>query len=108
MEKQWEELYRQRFKEHGFDARSLLYPTQDRLEAPYWPMLRRLEVKGKTLLDVGCGFGRLAGFLKEQDSVPSEYVGIEQIKEYADKARAEYPDWTIMHANFMEDRKSVV
>jgi SAM-dependent methyltransferase len=51
-------------------------------------ILSRLVQKGDTILDVGCGYGRLLDLLPEK---PSMYVGFDLSPELIEEAKKRYP-----------------
>lgn len=60
-------------------------------------------LKGKTVLDAGCGYADLLGFLLP-DNQPSHYYGIEQIPELIEEAELHYGQLetvTLIARNFM-------
>lgn len=73
-------------------------------------MRRRFRAAGKLydfadarVLDVGCGFGDLLGFLRERDRAPAEYVGVDINAELLEFARERYPDATFEERNPLVD-----
>jgi SAM-dependent methyltransferase len=60
-------------------------------------------LKGKTVLDAGCGYADLLTFLSP-DNKPSRYYGVEQIPELIEEAKDRYEhmdDVTLIARNFM-------
>jgi SAM-dependent methyltransferase len=61
------------------------------------------DLKGKTVLDAGCGYADLLTFLSP-DNKPSRYYGVEQIPELIEEAKDRYEhmdDVTLIARNFM-------
>src|SRR5689334_22264654 len=61
------------------------------------------NLKGKTVLDAGCGYADLLAFLSP-DKQPAHYYGIEQIPELIDEAKNRYDhldNVTFTAQNFM-------
>jgi len=82
-------LYREQFKEHGVDVRSLLWPTRERQRAGFRAMVSNvgMALTNATILDVGCGFGDLPVYLLENGYYVHRYVGIDPIQEFIEVAR---------------------
>jgi SAM-dependent methyltransferase len=84
-------FYLDAYRRHGVCAQGVGWSSTFR-------QLRRFEVlcevdrlEGKSILDVGCGFGDLYAFLKERLRTFT-YVGIDIVTEYIEIARKRYPD----------------
>jgi SAM-dependent methyltransferase len=61
------------------------------------------NLKGKTILDAGCGYADLLAYLFKKNS-PAHYYGVEQIPELIEKARHQYgslANTTFIESNFM-------
>ena len=61
------------------------------------------DLKGKVILDAGCGYADLLGFLLP-DTQPSHYYGVEQIPELIEEAKLNYGHLetvTLIARNFM-------
>ena len=54
------------------------------------------DLSGRTLLDVGCGYGDLKGFL-DQRFTDFGYIGIDQMPEFITEAKARYNDHPDTH-----------
>ena len=59
------------------------------------------DLAGRTVLDVGCGFGDFLGFLHERGIRPSAYVGVEMVPLAAAVARKRHPDARIVEGDFL-------
>lgn len=55
---------------------------------------------GSSILDVGCGTGDLAGFLKEKEI--GMYTGIDIVKSVIEKAQQKYPEYTFITDDFLQ------
>ncbi|MBS3821641.1 MAG: methyltransferase domain-containing protein [Planctomycetes bacterium] len=53
-------------------------------------LLRDVELEGRRLLDIGCGLGCLATFLKDHD-VAVDYTGVDLLPEMLERAKVAYP-----------------
>ncbi|WP_315701383.1 MULTISPECIES: class I SAM-dependent methyltransferase [unclassified Bradyrhizobium] len=65
--------------------------------APEWPALRAMlpELKGKRIVDLGCGFGWFARWARDQGAV--EVLGIDLSENMLARARAETDDQAIRY-----------
>jgi len=70
-------------------------------EQKHLAMLRTVSslVKGKSVLDVGCGFALLSQFLPEG----TEYLGVDQSEAMLKIASGKFPNVNLMKANIYDD-----
>ena len=69
------ERYSTRFSELGFDVRSLGWGSADQQIARFQNLTNELDLSGKSILDIGCGFGDLFTYI-ESKSIPIRgYIG---------------------------------
>jgi SAM-dependent methyltransferase len=61
-------------------------------------------LKGSSCLDVGCGTGELAGFLRDRGV--SRYLGIDIVSSSIELARQRNPEMTFRQGDFLIDPKS--
>ena len=93
-------FYDSRFKRYGYDPRSLgwvLGSQQIRFKA----LAAIGSLKGCSILDVGCGFGDLYGYLLASD-VSVKYTGVDLNPDFIKIARQTYPDADFIVADFEE------
>lgn len=65
-------------------------------------LLRAVELDGRSLLDVGCGLGCLATFLKDHD-VAVNYVGVDLLAEMLARASEAHPAGRFVHGDIFSD-----
>jgi SAM-dependent methyltransferase len=83
-------LYEGRFKDHGVDIRTVGWPSQEQQRQRFKVLLRDVEVRGKSVLDVGCGFGDLVPFLEQIAGDDFRYVGIDIVPQLVAAGAAKY------------------
>lgn len=71
------ELYNKRFDRHGRDIKTVGWGSEQSQRLRFEVLLRGLDPKGKTILDVGCGLGDLIPFLEQQTGGEFNYIGID-------------------------------
>ena len=81
--------YKKLFNENGVSPASLGCP-KGRLNLRYKNVSKYLN-NSKTLLDYGCGFGDLYGYLLSEN-LSLTYYGIDVIDEFISQARIKYPN----------------
>lgn len=67
--------YSTRFKEMQHSIRTLGWGSKVQQEYRFAEVLKRLEAKGKSVLDIGCGFGDLFNFMKSYNFDFENYIG---------------------------------
>src|SRR5882672_6119425 len=81
------EPYRKAASRHGDQFGALLWASPRTQAARFDAICRLAEMRGKKVLDVGCGRGDLMDFMIEREIEPAEYVGIEAVDELVGAAR---------------------
>jgi len=70
-------------------------------------LIQNVDLAGLSLLDVGCGLGDLAGFLRRRN-LPVHYTGVDVIEEMLARARQEHPQERFVCADVFTDSDSFV
>jgi ubiquinone/menaquinone biosynthesis C-methylase UbiE len=83
-------LYNVRFDEYGRDIKTVGWGSESSQRLRFEVLLRGLDPKGKTILDIGCGLGNLIPFLEECTDGDFSYIGIDVAEKLIDDARASY------------------
>ena len=65
-------------------------------------LYREIKLKGKSLLDVGCGTGPLYKFLTDMN-VSCSYVGIDILPEMVNVAKDRYPETVFLNQNIFKN-----
>lgn len=94
-------FYSSRFRRYGHDPRSLgwvLGSQQIRFKA----LAAIGNLRGCSILDVGCGFGDLYGYLLARD-ISVRYTGVDLNPGFIKIARQTYPDADFIVADFEEE-----
>lgn len=93
--------YGGRLKIYGHDTRSLGWIPGGR-KARFDALARISDLKGCSVLDVGCGFGDLYGFISGR-GIRIDYTGVDISSEFIEIARRTYPDAKFFVADFEND-----
>lgn len=64
------------------------------------------NLKGRTVLDYGCGCAAFAQYLKITDQDPSLYCGVDLVEEFFAYARIKYPEGTYLLPDQLSDSSS--
>jgi SAM-dependent methyltransferase len=73
------ERYRRYLTQFGRSEQGVGWGRKGRQSERFQVLASRWDLKGKTILDVGCGFGDLLAYLTEQCQIPSRYIGIDVV-----------------------------
>ena len=102
--------YRQAAEVHGAGFESLLWASPHTQAARFDAVRRICDLRGRSVLDVGCGRADFLPYLIERDVRPDEYIGLEAVPELAKAAekRAKSigpggPAASILRADFVRD-----
>lgn len=87
--------------------RILDWAGPDTQAARFDVLLRHVPLAGRSLLDVGCGLGDLAGYLRRRGLLSSvRYTGLDVVEELLLQARRDHPTERFLHADLFSDSPS--
>ncbi len=97
------EKYRQGYAEHGYSPKALGW-DKGRQDIRFEALLSFFEGRGKSILDIGCGFGDLNRVLARQRGDAYLYTGVDLVGELTEEGRRQYPREHIrfLNADFLE------
>jgi hypothetical protein len=75
-------------REHGAGFETLLWASPATQAARFEIVSAAVQLRGRSLLDVGAGRGDLHDYLRLNHNAPAEYLGIEALEVLADAATA--------------------
>jgi SAM-dependent methyltransferase len=96
------DFYGKNFRQYGYDPKSLGW-IEGTQEARFAVLTSIGDLSGSSVLDVGCGFAHLYGFLKERD-IDVDYTGIDLNEEFIEVAKELYPDARLLVGDFEETK----
>ena len=94
------DFYQENYRRHGYDPKSLGW-IEGTQETRFTVLTALGDLDGSSVLDVGCGFADLYGFLLER-GIKVDYTGIDLNPEFIDVARGLYPDARLIVGDFEE------
>lgn len=87
-------IYKQKFKEFGASPMALQWKSKGAAHQRFRQFWAEIDFNGKSVLDVGCGFGELGNFLtKRYKNV--RYKGVDVVTEFIENGKIKYPDLTL-------------
>lgn len=81
--------YRDAFSKHGRSSASVLCPKA-RHDVRFAGLLQHIDLKGKSLLDYGCGLGHLCDYLST-NNIAVDYLGVDIVEEFIDSNKTAHP-----------------
>ena len=94
--------YQKRFKKYGVDPKSLSWGTKGAAHQRFRQMWSEIDFNGKAVLDVGCGFGEMAKFLKKKYS-DVKYSGVDIIPEFIEEASKNFPEYRFLVQDYFNN-----
>jgi SAM-dependent methyltransferase len=95
------ERYNKRLEQYGYDPRTLGW-TKGKQDIRFNALIQIAEIRDTSILDVGCGFGDLYGFLKRK-KISCDYTGIDINKNLITIGKEKYPEAHLICAEFEND-----
>jgi SAM-dependent methyltransferase len=91
--------FEERLDDADNDATALGWDSTESMETRFEAATELYDFSGKTVLDVGCGFGNFYEYLIDSGQEPAEYYGIDISDAILDVARDRYPAATFEKRN---------
>lgn len=95
------ERYRDYYKIYGDNVRSLGWKDEESQGLRFRVLSEIANLSGRSVLDIGCGFGDFYGYLKESLS-DFDYRGIDFSEDFINAARKKYPSAEFIVGNFLD------
>lgn len=83
--------YSERYEALGYNVRTLGWGTTEQQRYRFERVVQVTDPSGRSLLDIGCGFGDLKTYCAEIDRAPSRYVGWDINPDLIEEARRRHP-----------------
>lgn len=97
------EKYRKGYAKYGYSPKTLGW-DKGRQDIRFEVLLSFFECRGKSILDIGCGFGDLNRVLSRENGDSYQYLGVDLVGELIDEGRHHYPQENIkfLNSDFLE------
>lgn len=92
--------YDAKVAEFGHDPRACDHSSQKSLEVRYRVLCEVLDLRGKSVLEVGCGFGDLGAYIQERFQKVN-YTGVDISSKMIAVGRKVYPELRLVRKNFL-------
>lgn len=87
------------------DFRALGWESEESQYKRFEVLIKNVEIKNKSLLDVGCGLGDLYGLLSAL-KLPVNYLGIDILPDMITKAKHKYPKGLFIYEDIFSKQMS--
>jgi SAM-dependent methyltransferase len=91
--------YQKAFSKYGVGPKALQWASAKAANVRYEQILKDLDLNGKSILDVGCGFGDIIDLVQKKAKNFS-YTGIDVVPEFIKKARELHPMQTFITGDY--------
>lgn len=92
-------FYQKRFKRYGVDPKSLSWHERGAAHQRFRQFWAEIDFNNKSVLDVGCGFGEMAKFLKKRYEGVN-YTGVDIVPEFVSEASLQYPYYRFLEMDY--------
>ena len=91
--------YQKAFSKHGGTAKALQWTDEKAAEKRYKEIVADLDLEGKTILDIGCGFGDIIPFIEEK-ARHFEYKGVDIVPDFIETAKKRHSGYEFEVGDF--------
>ncbi len=96
-------FYHAAITEHGLNARGVHWHSREAQEIRFKQLLALLPSDTKEIVDAGCGFGDLYGYMRAQSREPMRYFGLDALEIMVQEASARTLQ-PIYHCDILNDQ----
>lgn len=96
------QIYQEKYKRYGIDPRSLCWHQKGAAHQRFRQFWAEIDFNGKSVLDVGCGFGEMAKFLSKRYKNVA-YTGVDIVPEFIDEAKKAYPEQRFLVCDYFKN-----
>ena len=93
--------YQLKYRKYGVDPKSLFWGSLGASHQRFRQMWAEIDFNNKSVLDVGCGFGEMAKFLKKRYK-GVKYTGVDIVPEFIDEAEKKFPEYEFEVRDILE------
>jgi trans-aconitate methyltransferase len=91
--------YSERYKQYGYSPKTLGWGENGRQSIRFSILTKIGDLNNKSILDVGCGFGDLYGYLLST-GWSGTYTGIDIVQELITEGKQRFPDANLLMVDF--------
>lgn len=91
--------YQKSFAKHGAKPQALQWLSSEAAQVRYQNLLADLKLDGKSILDIGCGFGDIIPHIQAK-AKKFRYLGIDIVPEFIKVAQNRYPNCQFQQGDY--------
>jgi SAM-dependent methyltransferase len=95
-------MYRKLLDEHGFSFKTLNWGSREGQHLRFSVLAQVADLRGCSVLDVGCGLGDLYGWSKER-GLGVVYTGLDLTRELVEQARLRHPEGRFISGSILDE-----
>jgi ubiquinone/menaquinone biosynthesis C-methylase UbiE len=97
-------FYNSKYQEFGSGVKSVGWSTVQSQRTRYQILLNGEDLRGKSVIDLGCGLGALIPLIREQVEDDFQYIGVDISSNFVTYCRENFPQKNIdfFEGNFLE------
>lgn len=93
--------YQKSYKKYGVGPKALKWHSEKAAKQRYEQIVVDIDFNGKSILDVGCGFGDIIPYIADKSDIFS-YTGIDFVPEFIKEAKRIYPKHRLLVGNYFK------
>ena len=86
-------LYNKRYEKHGRSIKTVGWGSKSDQFLRFDILFRDINIKGKKILDIGCGLGDMVEYINFKTDGDFEYIGIDIAKELINDSKKKFIDY---------------
>lgn len=94
--------YRKRLNSYGDSPRAMKWKSKQAMELRHRQLLLDIDLEGKSILDVGCGFGDIVNVIS-QTAGRFSYLGVDMVDDFITIAKRKHPGVSFLVRNYFEE-----
>ncbi len=97
--------YRTLIREYGDSVESVQYSSRESQFRRFAVLAQIGELRGKKILDFGCGMADFHTYLVNQGQTPAHYTGVDLVDDFFPYARSKVPGGLFCHPDALKDAR---
>jgi len=95
-------LYQEKYRKYGVDPRSLCWHEKGAAHQRFRQFWAEIDFNDKSVLDIGCGFGEMAKFLKKRYRGVL-YTGVDIVPDFIEEAKKLNPGYRFLVSDYFSN-----